>query len=57
MPIILSAFQRKVCRYPDRTARFTTIIKENWDHLCGAMAFNIKRVAISMRKQEMIAAT
>ena len=38
-------------------ARFTTMIKENWDHLCGAMAFNIKRVAISMRKQEMIAAT
>ena len=38
-------------------ARFTTIVKEIWDHLCGAMAFNIKRVAISMRKQEMIAAT
>jgi IS5 family transposase len=38
-------------------ARFTTIVKENWDHLCGAMAFNIKRVALTLRKQEMIAAT
>ena len=38
-------------------ARFTTIIKENWDHLCGAMAFNIKRVVLSMRKREMIATT
>jgi IS5 family transposase len=38
-------------------ARFTTIIKENWDHLCGAMAFNIKRVILKLRKQEMIAAT
>ena len=38
-------------------ARFTTIVKENWDHLCGAMAFNIKRVTLTLRKQEMIAAT
>ncbi len=29
-------------------ARFTTIIKENWDHLCGDMAFNIKRVILSL---------
>jgi len=38
-------------------ARFTTIVKENWDHLCGAMAFNIKRVVLNLRKREMIAAT
>ena len=36
-------------------ARFTTILKENGDHLCGAMAFNIKRVTLSIRKREMIA--
>jgi IS5 family transposase len=35
------------------TARFTTTIKENWDHLCGAMAFNIKRVALAMRKRQI----
>jgi transposase, IS5 family len=34
-------------------ARFTTIMKEHWDHLCGAMAFNIKRVVLNMSKQEM----
>ena len=38
-------------------ARFTTIIKENWDHLCGAMAFNIKRVILKLRKREIIVAT
>ncbi|MDD5414836.1 MAG: IS5 family transposase [Smithellaceae bacterium] len=38
-------------------ARFTTIMKEHWDHLCGAMAFNIKRVVLTMRKREMMAAT
>jgi transposase, IS5 family len=38
-------------------ARFTSILKENWDHLCGTMAFNIKRVTINLRKREMIAAT
>jgi len=38
-------------------ARFTTLLKENWDHLCGAMAFNIKRVVLNLRKREMIAAT
>ncbi len=38
-------------------ARFTTIVRENWDHLCGAMAFNIKRVVLNLRKQEMIVAT
>ena len=37
-------------------ARFTTIIKENWDHLCGAMAFNIKRVILNLRKREMVTA-
>lgn len=37
-------------------ARFTTIVKENWDHLCGAMAFNIKRVILNLRKREMITA-
>ncbi len=37
-------------------ARFTTIIKESWDHLCGAMAFNIKRAVLSMRKQRMVVA-
>ena len=37
-------------------ARFTTIIKENWDHLCGAVAFNIKRVTLARRKQEIMAA-
>ena len=38
-------------------ARFTTIVKENWDHLCGAMAFNIKRVILNLRKREMVTAT
>lgn len=38
-------------------ARFTTIFKENWDHLFGAMAFNIKRVVLNLRKREMIVAT
>jgi IS5 family transposase len=38
-------------------ARFTTIFKENWDHLCGAMAFNIKRVFLNLRKRDMIVAT
>ena len=37
--------------------RFTTIVKENWDHLCGAMAFNIKCVTLTLRKQRMIAVT
>ena len=32
-------------------ARFTSLIKEGWDHLCGAMAFNIKRVVHGIRKQ------
>jgi IS5 family transposase len=35
-------------------ARFTTIIKENWDHLCGAVAFDIKRVTLARRKQEVM---
>ncbi len=38
-------------------ARFTTIIKENWDHLCGAMAFNINRVVLKLRKREMMIVT
>lgn len=38
-------------------ARFTTIIKENRDHLCGAMAFNIKRVILNLKKREIIVAT
>ena len=38
-------------------ARFTTIVKENWDHLCGAMAFSIKRVILNLRKREMFTAT
>lgn len=38
-------------------ARFTTLLKETWDHLCGAMAFNIKRVILSLRKQQMMTAT
>jgi IS5 family transposase len=38
-------------------ARFTTLLKENWDHLCGAMAFNIKRVILSLRKQQRMTAT
>jgi len=37
-------------------ARFTTIIKEHWDHLSGAMAFNIKRVILNLRKREMVTA-
>jgi len=32
-------------------ARFTTLIKEHWDHLLGAMAFNIERVTLAMRKR------
>jgi IS5 family transposase len=38
-------------------ARFTTILKETWDHLCGAVAFNVKRVILSLRKQQMMTAT
>ena len=38
-------------------ARFTNLIKENWDHLCGAMSFNIKRVVLNMRKRQMMTAT
>ena len=38
-------------------ARFTNILKENWDHLSGTMAFNIKRVVLNLRKREMIVAT
>jgi transposase, IS5 family len=38
-------------------ARFTTMIKADWDHLCGAMAFSIKRVVLNLRKREMIATT
>jgi transposase, IS5 family len=38
-------------------ARFTTIVKENWDHLSGAMAFNIKRVILNLRKRKMIVVT
>jgi len=32
-------------------ARFTSLLKVGWDHLCGAMAFNIKRVVLGTRKQ------
>ena len=35
-------------------ARFTTILKENWDHLSGAMAFNIKRAILEKRKHEVM---
>jgi len=34
-------------------ARFPTLLKEGWDHLCGAMAFNIKRVTLAMRKRQI----
>ena len=34
-------------------ARFPTLMKEGWDHLCGAMAFNIKRVALAMKKRQV----
>ena len=37
-------------------ARFTTQLKEGWDHLCGVMAFNIKRVTLTKKKQEIMAA-
>ena len=37
-------------------ARFTTVLKENWDHLSGAMAFNIKRAVLAKRKQGIMAA-
>jgi len=33
--------------------RFTTLLKEGWDHLCGAMAFNIKRVTLTIRKRQI----
>lgn len=36
-------------------ARFTSLVKEGWDHLCGAVAFNIKRVILGIRKQEATA--
>jgi IS5 family transposase len=38
-------------------ARFTSLVREGWDRLCGAMAFNIKRVILHLRKEEMSAAT
>jgi IS5 family transposase len=34
-------------------ARFTALVEEWWDHLCGAMAFNIKRVTLALRKQQI----
>ena len=37
-------------------ARFTTITKENWDHLSEAKTFNIKRVILTKRKQKIMAA-
>lgn len=37
-------------------ARFTTIMKESWDHLSGAIAFNIKRAVLAKRKQALMAA-
>ena len=37
-------------------AQFTIILKEDWGHLSGAMAFNIKRVTLTRRKQEIMAA-
>ena len=37
-------------------ARFTTIMKENWDHLSGAMAFNIKRAVLAKRREVNMAA-
>ncbi len=33
-------------------ARFTSLFKEGWDQLCGAMAFNIKRVVLSIKKRK-----
>ncbi len=33
-------------------ARFPSLVKEGWDHLCGAIAFNVKRVVLGIRKQE-----
>jgi hypothetical protein len=25
-------------------------VKESWDHLCGAMAFNIKRITLALKE-------
>jgi len=36
-------------------ARFTTLAKENWDRLCGTMAFNIKRVALALERRPILA--
>lgn len=48
-------------------AQFTTMAKQGWDNLCvprgtyipwgGAIAFNIKRVTLATRKQQVLAAT
>lgn len=40
----------------DGRAQFTTIIKEIWDHLSGAMAFNIKRAVLAKRREALMAA-
>lgn len=37
-------------------ARFTNTMKENWDYLSGAMAFNIKRAVLAKRKHESMVA-
>jgi len=38
-------------------ARFTTLAKENWERLCGVMAFNIKRAVLARgRKAALVTA-
>jgi hypothetical protein len=34
--------------------RFATMVKENWEHLYGTIALNVKRDTLILRKQEMI---
>ena len=38
-------------------ARFTTLAKEGWDHLCGVMAFNIKRSYLRIKREQALATT
>lgn len=36
-------------------SRFAALLKEWWGYLCGAVAFNIKRVNLAMRNRQIAA--
>jgi len=37
-------------------ARFTTLVKEGWNRLCGAIAFNCKRMLLALSRKKALAA-